>query len=170
MMEKEHYMKIAILSDSHDNIWKLAEAMPTLASADAIIHCGDLVAPFMILRLIQGVKGKPIHIVWGNNDGDKVMLTEVAANAANIHLHGDLAEIELGGLKIAMNHYPKIARRLAESAAYDLVCYGHDHTAHEEWIGNTLLLNPGEVMGMKGRSTLAVVDTATRAVEWVNLE
>ena len=32
-MEKEQNMKIAILSDSHDNIWKLAEAMPTLTSA-----------------------------------------------------------------------------------------------------------------------------------------
>ena len=77
-------MKIAILSDSHDNIWKLAEAMPTLASADAVIHCGDLVAPFMILRLIQGIKGKPIHIVWGNNDGDKGLITQVASQAMHL--------------------------------------------------------------------------------------
>jgi len=80
-----------------------------------------------------------------------------------------LAEIELDGLKIAMNHYPKIARGLAASGRYDLVCYGHDHTAYEEWLGETLLLNPGEIMGLNGRSTLAILDTATRFVEWVVL-
>lgn len=162
-------MRIAIVSDSHDNIWKMAAAMPHLEAADAVLHCGDLVAPFMILRLIKGTGGRPVHIVWGNNDGDKVALSQVAANAENIHLHGELAEIELGGLKIAMNHYPKIARGLAASGRYDLVCYGHDHTAHEEWLGETLLLNPGEIMGLNGRSTLAILETQTRVVEWVDL-
>ena len=162
-------MKIAILSDSHDNIWKLAEAMPTLASADAVIHCGDLVAPFMILRLIQGIKEKPIHIVWGNNDGDKSLITEVASQAKNIKLHGDFADLELGGLKIGVNHYPNVARRLAQSGSYDVVCYGHDHTAHQEWLGKTLLLNPGELMGLQGRSTLAILDTETRKVQFVDI-
>ena len=162
-------MRIAIMSDSHDNIWKMAEAMPYLEAADAVLHCGDLVAPFMILRLIKGTGGKPVHIVWGNNDGDKVALSQVVATTDHIHLHGELAEIELDGLKIAMNHYSKIARGLALSGRYDLVCYGHDHTAHEEWIAETLLLNPGEIMGLNGRSTLAILETKTRAVAWVEV-
>ena len=49
-------MKIAVLSDTHDNIWKLAQAMPHLAAADAVIHCGDLIAPFMIKRLAAGIQ------------------------------------------------------------------------------------------------------------------
>jgi uncharacterized protein len=162
-------MKLAILSDSHDNIWKLAAAMPHLAAADAVIHCGDLVAPFMILRLIKGTDGKPVHIVWGNNDGDKGLIAEVAAGSENIHLHGDFAHLEFGGLKIAVNHYPKIARTLAEAGSYDVVCYGHDHTANEEWIGETLLLNPGELMGLQGRSTIALLDTENRAVEFIEI-
>ena len=162
-------MRIAVMSDSHDNIWKFAKAMPYLENVDAVLHCGDLIAPFMIMRLIKGTGGRPVHIVWGNNDGDKVLLSQVAASAENMHLHGELAEIELGGLKIAMNHYPKIARALAESGRYDLVCYGHDHTAHEEWVGETLLLNPGEVMGMNGRSTMAIFNTVSKEVTWVEL-
>ena len=162
-------MKIAILSDSHDNIWKLAEAMPTLASADAVIHCGDLVAPFMILRLIQGLKDIPLHLVWGNNDGDKGLIAEVASQAKNVNLHGDFADLELGGLKIGVNHYPNVARRLAASGSYDVVCYGHDHTAHEEWFGKTLLLNPGELMGLQGRSTLAILDTDSSKVQFVDI-
>jgi predicted phosphodiesterase len=49
------------------------------------------------------------------------------------------------------------------------VCYGHDHTANEEWIGETLLLNPGEVLGLKGRSSIAMVDTTDRSVSWIDL-
>ena len=162
-------MKIAILSDSHDNIWKLAKAIPTLAEADAVIHCGDLISPFMIIRLIQGMGGKPVHIVWGNNDGDRGLIAEVASKAENIKLHGDFADLELGGLKIGVNHYPKVARSLAESGSYDVVCYGHDHIAHEEKVGKTLLLNPGELMGLQGRSTIAIFETETQTVEFVDI-
>ncbi|MFC1996542.1 metallophosphoesterase [Chloroflexota bacterium] len=162
-------MRIAILSDSHDNIWKLAKAMPALAEADEVIHCGDLISPFMIIRLIQGTRGKPVHIVWGNNDGDKGLIAEVASQAGNITLHGDFADLELGGLKIAVNHYPKVARSLAESGSYDVVCYGHDHIRHDEWVGKTLLLNPGELMGLQGRSTIAILDSRTRNVEFLEI-
>ena len=162
-------MKIAVLSDTHDNIWKLAQAMPHLAAADAVIHCGDLIAPFMIKRLAAGIS-QPVHVVWGNNDGDKRLLTRFAEEAGNITIHGDFARLELGDKRVAVNHYPEIARPLAASGEYDMVCYGHDHTAHEEIVGQTLLLNPGEVMGMNGKSTLALVDTETMQVSWVNLE
>lgn len=162
-------MKIAVLSDSHDNIWKLAQAMPHLAQADAVIHCGDLIAPFIIKRLAAGIR-QPVHVVWGNNDGDKRLLTKFAEEAGNITIHGDFADLALGGVRIAVTHYPGIARPLAASEQYDLVCYGHDHTAHEEQVGQTLLLNPGEVMGMNGKSTIALVDSDTRHVDWISLE
>lgn len=162
-------MRIAIISDSHDNVWKLDSAMPQLAQADVILHCGDVCSPFTLLRLAQGVQGKPIHLVWGNNDGDKPLLLARAAQAGNVTIHGDLAELTLDGLKVAVNHYPNIARALAESGRYDLVCYGHDHTAHEERVGRTLLLNPGEVMGLHGRSTLALFVTRSQKVAWVDL-
>ena len=162
-------MRIAVLSDSHDNIWKLAAAMPHLAAADAIIHCGDLCSPFMIRRLGDGLAGKPLHVVWGNNDGDTFLISKNAREYPSIVLHGELAEFELEGLRVAVNHYPGIARGLAHSGEYDLVCYGHDHTLHEEWIGNCLLLNPGELMGMNGSSTIALVDGATRRVETIEI-
>lgn len=162
-------MKIAVLSDSHDNIWKLAAAMPHLAAADAVIHCGDLCSPFMILRLVEGVGGKPVHIVWGNNDGDRFLIGRNARSFPNINLHGELATLEIGGLRIGVNHYPELARGLAAAGAFDLVCYGHDHTAHQEWVGSCLLLNPGELMGMKGPSRLAIVETEGRSVQSIDL-
>jgi putative phosphoesterase len=162
-------MRLAVLSDSHDNIWKLAAAMPHLAAADAVVHCGDLCSPFMIRRLGEGLAGKPIHIVWGNNDGDTFLLSRNAREYPSIVLHGELAEFELEGMRIAVNHYPGIARGLAGCGKYDLVCYGHDHTQHEEMVGTCLLLNPGELMGMNGRSTIALVDGGTRRVEIIEI-
>jgi len=163
-------MKIAVISDSHDNIWKLEEAIPILVQTDAVIHCGDIIAPFMVKRLAEGLGEIPVHIVWGNNDGDKRLLSKVAEQAGIISLHGDFAQFELGGKHIAINHYPEISRAIAMSGNYDLVCFGHDHSAHEERIGNTLLLNPGELMGMNGRSTLAIYKTKNQQVDWIELK
>lgn len=160
-------MQIAVLSDTHDNIWKLDQALPSLQKADVILHCGDLCSPFMVVRL--GKLGKPVHVVFGNNDGDPRLLTLKALESGNVTLHGQFAALELDGLRVAINHYPEIAHPLAHSGQFDLVFYGHDHTAYEERIGNTLLLNPGELSGLGGRSSFALVDSQTRAVTWIDL-
>jgi putative phosphoesterase len=162
-------MKLAVLSDSHDNIWKLDQAMPHLASCGAVIHCGDIISPFMLRRLGEGLGEIPLHVVWGNNDGDRFLLRQVASGFSAIQLHGELAEISYEGVAIAANHYPLIADGLARSGKYGLVCYGHDHTAHESRLGKCLLLNPGELMGLNGRSSLAIVDLPALTVEWIDL-
>lgn len=162
-------MKIAVISDTHDHIWNFDKAVPLLAGAQLMLHCGDLIAPFMIPRLSKAMDGNPVHIVWGNNDGDKRLLTKLASEAGNVTIHGELALLEVDGVKIAMNHYPEIGAALAASGMYDLVCYGHDHTRHESQVGRTLLANPGELMGMKGSPSFLLFDTQTHAIEWVFL-
>ncbi len=162
-------MRIAILSDSHDNVWKLDCAMPHLSEADAILHCGDICSPFVVKRLIEGVKGKPVYIVWGNNDGDRRLHMLTAAAAPNIHFLGEFGDLTFDGLKVALVHYPEIARPLAECGKFDLVCYGHDHKANEEHLGRTILLNPGELHGLNGRSTMALFMTGTRKAATVDL-
>jgi len=162
-------MRIAVLSDTHDNIWKLEAAIPWLRTAEIVLHCGDLCAPFIVNRLGQGIKPLQAHLVFGNNDGDARALMLAAQKMGNVEIHGQHAELEIGGLKVALNHYPEIARPLVRSGQYDLVCYGHDHIAHQDIVNGALLLNPGEVMGLNGRSTLAIVETATKEVEWVEL-
>jgi uncharacterized protein len=162
-------MKLLVMSDSHDNLWKLQAAAAHLEAADVIAHCGDICSPFMIRRLGELSDGKPVHVVWGNNDGDTYLLGKVAAAFPNISLHAALAQFDLGGRPVAVNHYPEIAAGLARSGQYAVVCYGHDHTLHEERVNGCLLVNPGELMGMKGRSTLAVVESADLSVDWIDL-
>ena len=162
-------MKIAIFSDTHDNIWKIDEALPKADEAEVIIHCGDLCSPFVIKHFGNAAGRRPIHVVWGNNDGDIQMISQVASGYSEFKFHGVLAEFEIDGVRIGINHYPKIARALAGTGEYDLVCYGHDHTSHVSNIGDCVLLNPGELMGMMGSSTFALFDTRSLNVEFVDV-
>ncbi|HEC23319.1 MAG TPA: metallophosphoesterase [Chloroflexi bacterium] len=162
-------MRIAICSDIHDNIWKLESALPGMNRANALIFCGDFCAPFTLVQLARGFEG-PVHAVFGNNDGDQRLLLQKAGEVGNAELHGLFAELEIGGVRIAVVHYPEIARGLAASGHYDVVCYGHDHTLHEERVGDTLLLNPGEIMGRFGRSTYMLLDADTRTVTVHDIE
>ena len=160
-------MHLAIVSDIHDHVWNLRAALAALPPADALLCCGDLCSPFVVGLLAEGFAGRPIHIVFGNNDGDLYRIAQQAARYPDVRLHGAVFEAELDGRRVAMNHYPEIARAMAAAGTYDLVCYGHNHLAAIERLGRTVLVNPGTVMGYEPGSrrdvtpTLALYDTAS---------
>ena len=139
-------MRIAILSDIHDNVWKLAATLDAIRDADALICCGDLCSPFIVHQMGRGFAG-PIHIVFGNNDGDLFRITANARQYEQIRIHGELFRGEFDGRRFAVNHYDSIARAIAASGEYDVVCYGHNHIFDIARIGTTLAINPGAVMG-----------------------
>jgi len=159
-------MKIAILSDIHDNVWNLKKAldMPELQNTDALLFCGDLCAPFIIHLLGNGYPN-PIHMVLGNNDGDVAAIIQNIKQHPHIQLYGEYFRGDFNGKTVAMNHYPDKARELASLGIYDIVCYGHNHTLKKEKIGPTLMLNPGPIMGFHGGrfedvpATFMVADT-----------
>lgn len=158
-------MRVAVLSDIHDNIWNLARVLERLqGEADVLIFCGDFCAPFTLKQIAEGFSG-PIHVVFGNNDGDPLLLSRVANAFRHVTLHGPFAEVELGGRRVAVTHYPQIGRALLKSGLYALVCYGHSHGAEVVREGNAVGINPGEVMGRFGRSTYALYDTESGGAE-----
>lgn len=157
--------KIAVFSDSHDQLQSLQSALQAAnqAGAEMLLHCGDLCSPFVLRTISQQFSG-PIHVVFGNNDADGRLLQTIAAENPHVTLHGIYAEIETDGRRIALIHYPEPARRIAQSAELDLVCYGHDHTQLLERIGESWLLNPGELMGMRSTPSWALYDTQKHTV------
>lgn len=161
-------MKLAVCSDIHDQLSILNRMLEQIEGLDALIFCGDFCAPFTLKAMAEGFPG-PVHVVWGNNDGDQWLITEIAHKMDNVNLHGVFAELEFDGFKVAVTHYPRIGRAVAHSELYDLVCYGHNHTADQQRVGETLLLNPGELMGRFGTSTYAVVDTAVKSAEIIEV-
>ncbi|MGD8626818.1 MAG: metallophosphoesterase [Anaerolineae bacterium] len=160
-------MKIAILSDIHDNIWTLARLLDGL-EAEALIFCGDFCAPFTLDQIAGEFEG-PIHAVLGNNDGDQLLLSRVANKHPHVTLHGQFAELELDGRRVAVTHYPEMGRAIAQGGAYNLVCHGHSHERVVERTGQTVRVNPGEVMGRKGPASYAVYDTESGEAEIVEV-
>lgn len=158
--------RIAIFSDSHDQIANLTRALEAAhtAGAEVLLHCGDLCAPFM-LNLIGERFAGAVHVVFGNNDGDGRLLQVIASRHPQVTLHGIYAELSIADRQLALIHYPEPARRIAQSGAFDLVCYGHDHMRRLERVGKGWLLNPGEVLGMQGAASWAIYDTQTGIAE-----
>ncbi len=139
-------MRIAILSDIHDNVWTLAKALESLADADAMICCGDLCSPFVVHQIGRGFR-KPVHIVFGNNDGDLFRITANARQYEHIRIHGEWFRGDFDGRRFAANHYDSIARPVAASGEFDVVCFGHNHVYEVTHSGPTLAINPGSIMG-----------------------
>lgn len=154
--------KIAIFSDSHDQIQNLESALQAAhtAGAEALLHCGDLCAPFMLARMAQKFSG-PIHVVFGNNDGDGRLLQTIAAQYPHVKLYGIYTEVTIANRTIGLIHYPEPAQRIAQSGQLDLVCYGHNHQKKHEQIGRCHLVNPGELLGMYGAPTWGLYDTVS---------
>ena len=161
-------MKIAVISDSHDHLHAIRAALRKAkeAGAEVAIHCGDLVAPFVIseLKTFEG----PVHVVFGNNDGDVFLLSKLAADS-NVALHGNVATLRLGGRSLLVVHDPSAAEAYAATGGYDAVFYGHIHLAGEKAVGETLLLGAGELMGFKEKPSFAIYDTETNTAERVSV-
>lgn len=157
-------MKVAVLSDVHDHVWNLRAALASLGDADALVFCGDFCSPFVVALLAEGFAGRPVHAVFGNNDGDLFRIAQTAARHDHVRLEGEVFTGELGGLRVAANHFPDIALELARSGSFDLVCFGHDHRFRAERAG-ALAVNPGTLLGWDPAAradvpaTFAVVDT-----------
>jgi putative phosphoesterase len=172
-------MRIAILSDIHDNVWKLDIALKSVAQADAMICCGDLCSPFILDQLARGF-ANPIHIVFGNNDADTFRITSKQSKYPNVKLRGEFFEDEFDGRHIAVNHFDNIALAIARSDLYDAVFYGHNHIFDIRKVGmKTLALNPGSIMGCQFDSqahrievppTFAIYETAEGTAQGYRIE
>lgn len=160
-------MRLGIISDIHDHIDNLRPALQRLQDVEALLCCGDLCAPFMVEELAEGFGG-PVHVVFGNNDGDRFRIARAARAFDDVHLWGEFAELppeRMDGTSVALHHFPEVGRALTASGVYDLVCWGHSHEWEVVREGGAVGLNPGEIMGRLGPPTFAVYDTATGEVE-----
>lgn len=159
-------MKFAIVSDTHDNEANFNKAIKWLNNEgiELVLHCGDICNQATIDGAVKKFKGT-IQWVRGNGDYHLDSLPETM-------------ELELGGnpstglraKKVFFNHYPDVAKSMAESGKYDLVFYGHTHKPWVQEVGACLLTNPGELAGQRYKPTFALYDTKTGKLELKILE
>ncbi len=155
-------MRIGILSDTHDNLPLVDRAVARLnaLSPDLVLHAGDYIAPFVIPRL--AALACPCIGVFGNNDGDRALLTSKARESGRVEIRGSFTVRQAGGRSIALLHGedPGLIDEIAAAGIFNILVHGHSHRPSIANRGGTLVVNPGEVCGyLTGRGTVAMLDT-----------
>lgn len=159
-------MLIGILSDTHDNQIQTKKAIDlfNIRGVKYVIHAGDYTSPFT-LKLFKELTCRYVG-VFGNNDGDKLLLLE--RSEGNIYNQPHI--FVLHNRKIIVMHEHLLIDALADSGHFDLIIYGHTHEAVVKRVKNTLIINPGEAGAwLYGKSTVALADLENMEAEIINL-
>ncbi len=192
-------MKIAILSDSHDNLDKLRQAMRVCQKAEvgAILHAGDFISPFSLAPLEESKI--PVHAVLGNNDGERdglrrrfammgahfwegavtfflsdtyINLQHFSYTATELSSYMSAASSAAKQLRRQNDHQGKTlsAKDILQAQPHGLLIYGHTHELKIEKLSNCTIVNPGECCGwLTGRATMVIYDTNSRDCEVIDL-
>jgi len=140
-------LKIGVISDTHAKTFNEIKTpiLKALAEVDLIVHAGDFTERDMLdgLRTLGEVKA-----VCGNMDSGE--LKEI------------LPQKELfvvSGKKIGLIHGSGgpwgIASRVRELFSdVDIIIYGHSHQSHNQYVGGSLLFNPGQAKNSFGLLTI----------------
>ncbi|MCK9172573.1 MAG: metallophosphoesterase [Desulfuromonas thiophila] len=141
----EVVMKLAVVSDSH---WRnvadgqeLVENLLTgpFATADAVLHAGDLVTPDAVLLFAP----LPLYAVAGNCDSGSDLPTRRLLRFGRwriglVHGWGPPAGLEQRVLQVFADQ------------TIDVLVFGHSHVPLCRRIGSLLLLNPGSLTAGRG--------------------
>ncbi len=158
--------KLGILSDTHDHLDRIAQAVALLKSrgAEGLLHLGDIVSPFA-LKAVKKFDG-PLYVIYGNNDGEKAGLKRVFEG-----IQDGPVVLEISGRKLGIAH-----SREEIPGAYRDTCdgifYGHTHAKVliPKQNGKPLELNPGEGCGwLTGKPTCAMLNLETMEAEILDI-
>lgn len=161
-------MKIAIISDIHDNYERFSEVLSVCKKEkiNICICCGDISSLELVNKISKQFSN--VYIALGNMDFN--LKYQLNLFPENCKVSADILEVELDNKKIVIVHYDYKAKKLAKENEYDYVFYGHTHTPWEKKIGKTILLNPGEISGQFGKASFAIFDTKINKAKLVLLK
>lgn len=158
-------MKLGILSDTHDQLFRCERAIVLLqaAGAEVIVHCGDVTEP----EIIQACAVLSCYFVFGNNDYHSVAaLREIAevTGARSLELGG---MITLAEKTIAVTHgHLRVEERRLLARNPDYFLSGHTHVAEDRRAGPTRFINPGALHRAR-QFTVAVLDLCRDELKFI---
>ena len=161
-------MKVAVMSDSHDNrdnILKVV-AIANQEKCDYLLHLGDMVSPFAVLAL-KGFLGKVIGVT-GNCDGE-VSGLQKAFDAIQGLVYKPPKTITIQGKRCVLMHEPVLIEELTKNNEVDYIFYGHLHKVDVRQINQTTVINPGESGGWVEKPYFIILDILTGEHETVEL-
>nr|WP_321513498.1 YfcE family phosphodiesterase [uncultured Pseudodesulfovibrio sp.] len=145
-------MIIAVISDTHMGSvpsWLDDVYSTWLASADVLVHCGDITSFDTWSYFMQHDN---FLCVRGNCDWDPQLADMLRPTLS----------LKLGTLTVGVTHgwgpRPKVPVAVARSFGpeYDLVCYGHTHARDWSVVEGVQLVNPGS-LGESGSLALVTI-------------
>lgn len=132
-MNQRRAIRIGVIADTHGLFDPAIRRH--FRGVDHILHAGDIGDRSVIEQLEQIA---PVTAVFGNVDDD-----EQSGFPSE-------AVIELAGRRIAIRHILYEGGKLTKDGRFfldrerpDICVFGHTHQPKREWLGNTLLFNPG---------------------------
>lgn len=149
-------MRVGVISDTHGLL--RPEVFEHFAGVDHILHAGDL-GPLDLLTELEAIA--PVTIVWGNTDGPDV----------RAHVP-ETARVTLAGTEVSVIHghqfgspTPRLVAAASQGAG--LVVFGHSHHPVVEWVGSTIVINPGSAGPRRFSQpvTLAIVTLSPGGIE-----
>ena len=142
-----HELRIGVISDSHartlDDL--PAPILKALADVDLIVHAGD----FTEKAVLDGLKTLgEVKAVLGNMDSSELR---------QVLPRHDLFMV--GGKKVGLTHGSGVPWGLAGRVKEmfpdaDIIIFGHSHEPTKQFIGGTLLFNPGRARNSFGLLTI----------------
>jgi len=173
-------MKIAIISDTHDNIPNLKKVLDYCRKngVEKLIHCGDLAEIETLDYILENFTG---NIFWTHGNMDRGHAADYPFSDGkykSVNIFSKHGEVEIANKKIAFVHFPEYAEKLAREGRFDFVFYGHTHKPWTEKIkseninGNTKeceMLNPGNVANQYYPPTFAVYNSLTERFELIRI-
>lgn len=156
-------MKIAIISDIHDNQVNLKKCL-TWCNKNKIknIFClGDITNEETLEILANGFK-KEIFLVRGNAE---IFDEKKIEKYANINNGGVVDVIETEKTKIGLCHEPYLINKILKNKEVKYIFYGHTHKPWIEEVGDIKIINPGTLGGVFSRATFAVLDLKNKKLE-----
>ena len=170
-------MRIGVVSDTHDDLAAVEAAVSLFdrEGVDAVVHCGDFVAPFSVTPF--DVDGVDFYAARGNNDGEWAVQSTVESFGTYL---GEAGALSFGGagegagnggeaVDVAVTHGTSgvVVDALVDCGDYDYVLHGHTHAHGVEERDGTVRVNPGgmpiPVDGADDAFRVAVLDVGSDA-------
>jgi putative phosphoesterase len=157
-------MKIAIISDTHDNLENLKKFFDfsKKEGIQLVIHCGDVCNGETLKEIEKNFD--QIYLAFGNCDIKDGILKE----AKKTKIFEKEGILEIDGLKIGFCHAFNLKEKILEN--FDFYFFGHTHWPFLKKEKNCFLANPGNLAGLYFKASFAVLNTKTRDLELKILE
>jgi uncharacterized protein len=163
-------MKIAIISDIHDNIPNLDKALNYIkqTNIDKIICCGDFGSEETLAYLSKNYNGI-VRAVLGNADEEHMEFCDVEDKFANIKLAEYESSFLIDGKQVLVVHAPSRYESYLANEDLGYIFYGHTHKPWQEVKSGKMILNPGNISNFRYSPTFAIWETESDKFELIQL-